>query len=168
MFRRSSRVPLTQPAVPQVAAHDSCIRCGRPTPLGVALCDADNPARIKGPSPTQVHGTIVLGLIVGFALLALLLRFATVGVGPFGAAVTGAATQQGGGLELVVLVTNNGSSPSAASCRVLVGGVPNSNDLVFFTQIIAAGESQTFSRVIPPPPGGAPALQPSLVSVRCN
>src|SRR5687768_8333029 len=85
MFSRSPSTPATEPAVPMAGPHDTCIRCGRDTPLGVALCEQDNPAHIKGPSATQVHGTIVLGLIGGFVLLALLLRFATVGVGPFGA-----------------------------------------------------------------------------------
>ena len=38
--------------------HDVCLKCGRPTPLGVSLCENDNPGRIKSPSSTQVHGTI--------------------------------------------------------------------------------------------------------------
>jgi hypothetical protein len=168
MFSRSPSTPATEAAVPMAGPNDTCIRCGRPTPLGVALCEQDNPAHIKGPSATQVHGTIVLGLIGGFVLLALLLRFATVGVGPFGAAVTGIATRPDGGLEVVVRVTNDGSRESAASCRVSSTGAPNPTDLVFFTQLIPAGESRDITSLVPPPAAGGPALPPSGVTVRCN
>ena len=39
MFRRSD--PVTVPSVPLDATqpHDVCLRCGRPTPVGVSLCD---------------------------------------------------------------------------------------------------------------------------------
>ena|SRR5687768_4280042 len=168
MFGRSPSTPATEPAVPMAGAHDTCIRCGRDTPLGVALCEQDNPAHIKGPSATQVHGTIVLGLIGGFVLLALLLRFATVGVGPFGAAVTGIATRPDGGLEVVVRVTNDGSRESAASCRVSSTGAPDPTDLVFFTQLIPAGESRDITSLVPAPAAGGPALPPNGVTVRCN
>ena len=154
--------------MPLAGAHDTCVRCGRPTPLGVALCEQDNPAHIKGPSATQVHGTIVFGVIGGFVLLALLLRFATVGVGPFGAAVTGVATQRDGGLEIVVRVTNDGSRESAASCRVSSSGAPEASDLVFFTQLIPAGGSLDITRLVPAPAAGGPALAPSGLTVRCN
>jgi hypothetical protein len=168
MFSRSPSTSAREPAAPLAGPHDACIRCGRPTPLGVALCEQDNPAHIKGPSPTQVHGTIVLGLIGGFVLLALLFRFATVGVGPFGASITGTGTQPDGGLEVVVRVTNDGTRESAASCRVSSTGAPGAGDLVFFTQLIPAGESRDITRLLPPPAAGGPALQPSGLTVRCN
>jgi len=168
MFRRSPSTPATEPAAALAGPHDTCVRCGRPTPLGVALCEQDNPAHIKGPSATQVHGTIVLGLVGGFVLLALLLRFATVGVGPFGAAVMGHATRPDGGLEVVVRVTNDGSRESAASCRLSSGSAPDPRDPVFFTELIPAGESRVISRVVPPPAAGGPALAQGGVTVRCN
>jgi hypothetical protein len=69
----TAAVDLTQP-------HDSCIRCGRPTPLGVALCERDNPAHIK--AHPQVHGTILFGdrWLRGAAAAA---RLASLGVGPY-------------------------------------------------------------------------------------
>ena len=75
--------------------HDTCFRCGKPTPLGVPLCENDNPGRIKGPSTTQVHGTIVIGIIVGFILVGALGRFALSG-GPFEANVLTSAAQDDG------------------------------------------------------------------------
>ncbi|MEO8625564.1 MAG: hypothetical protein ABI452_02585 [Candidatus Limnocylindrales bacterium] len=157
----SATVDLTQP-------HDSCIRCGRPTPLGVALCERDNPGHIKGPSPTQVHGTILFGVLGGFILLLLLLRLASSGIGPFPSALSAVATRGDGGLDVVVSVTNNGSRASGASCRVTAAGMPDFRDYVFFTPVIAAGTTQSFTQAVPPLPTG-PALHASLtLAVRCN
>ncbi|CAN5186987.1 hypothetical protein BH24CHL7_BH24CHL7_13710 [soil metagenome] len=167
MFRtpRPGSVPNTP--VGPTEAHDSCVRCGRPTPLGVALCQHDNPARIKGPSATQVHGTIVLGLLGGFALFALLAALTTNGVGPFGAAVTGTASQADGAIEVVIRVTNDGTRTAAASCRVSRGGVTGASDAVFFTEPIAVGEMRDFSALLPPP-AGITGSRPDALAVRCN
>lgn len=169
MFRRSTPVPATDPAAPVAVGepHDTCFRCGRPTPVGVSLCERDNPGRIGSPSATQVHGTIVVGVLGGFVLLALLLRFASVGMGPFASTVTGVATRADGGLEVVVRVTNAGSRASGASCRVSPAGAPGYGDHVFFTESIAAGQSREFSQTLLPAAGRAPLGGGSLV-VRCN
>jgi hypothetical protein len=157
----SYAVDLTQP-------HDSCIRCGRPTPLGVALCERDNPARIKGPSPTQVHGTILFGVLGGFALLLVLLRLASSGVGPFPSALNAVATRADGGLDVVVAVTNNGTRPAGASCRVVATGMPEFRDYVFFTDQIPAGTTTSFTATVPPLPSGAALPATLSLAVRCN
>jgi hypothetical protein len=157
----SAAVDLTQP-------HDTCIRCGRPTPLGVALCDRDNPGHIKGPSATQVHGTIVFGVIGGFVLLLVLLRIATNGIGPFPSVLNAVASPADGGLQVVVAVTNNGTRPSGASCRVMAAGVPDFRDYVFFTSVIAAGATESFTESVPPIPGGQPLPASTTLAVRCN
>jgi hypothetical protein len=154
-------VDLTQP-------HDSCIRCGRPTPLGVALCERDNPAHIKGPSPTQVHGTILFGVIGGFVALLLLLRVASAGVGPFPSALNAVATRSDGGLSVVVAVTNNGTRPAGASCRVVAAGVPEFRDYVFFTDQIPAGSTRSFTATVPPLPSGQALPATLTLAVRCN
>lgn len=148
------------------APHDTCFRCGRPTPLGVSLCQLDNPARIKAPSSTQVHGTIVFGIIGGFALFALIAALATGGVGPFDAAVTGQASLPDGSTEVVIRVTNDGARTAAASCRVSRGSVSGAGDSVFLSEPIPAGETRDFSRVLPAPVAGQVAS--ALVVVRCN
>ena len=155
------------PAVPLDQPHDTCFRCGRPTPPGVSLCERDNPARIKSPSSTQVHGTIVIGVLAGFVLLAILLRFATAGVGPFESSLAGVASRADGGLDVVVSVANSGSRASGASCRIFAGGAANFRDYVFFTEPIPAGETRQFSRVVPPVPNGRP-LETRSMAVRCN
>jgi hypothetical protein len=151
---------LTQP-------HDSCMRCGRPTPLGVALCERDNPGHIKGPSATQVHGTILFGVLGGFVALLLLLRLASAGVGPFPSSFSGVATRPDGGLSVVVQVTNSGTRAVGASCLLRLPGVTEFHQVVFFTQPIPVGETLTFEQTLPALPSGA-ALPISGLTVRCN
>ena len=152
--------------------HDTCFRCGKPTPLGVPLCDADNPAKIKGPSTTQVHGTIAVGLIGGFVLLFVLLgRLVTPGAGSLSPVVAGSAVQPDGSTQIVIMVTNTGNVAASASCRVSRGGVVGGGDIVFFTQQIPAGETREFTRTLPAglPAGGAGSGgQPGSFSVLCN
>jgi predicted nucleic acid-binding Zn ribbon protein len=152
--------------------HDTCIRCGRPTPLGVALCDDDNPGRIKGPSATQVHGTIVVGLIAGFILLFVLLgRFLTPAAGGgLAASIPGYSTLADGTTEIVVRVTNTSSAAAAASCRVQRGGAVGAGDIVFFTEPIPAGETRDFTRIMPAPVAGSSGsgFAPGTFAVRCN
>lgn len=166
MLRRTRLTPASQPAAPTADLHDVCFRCGKPTPLGVSLCEHDNPGGIKSPSTTQVHGTIALGVIGGFVLFILLLTATTRGLGSFSAAVTGTAAQADGSVELVLTVTNTGTQASAASCRVSAGGVPDANDVVFLSQPIPAGETRTFSRSVRLPAGAS--TQPSRFAVRCS
>jgi len=172
MLRRPDPLPATDPAAPVTTVitegpHDTCFRCGRQTPPGVSLCERDNPARIKSPSATQVHGTIVIGVLAGFVLLAILLRFATLGVGPFESTLAGVASRADGGIDLVVQVLNGGTRASGASCRISAGGAPSFRDYVFFTEPIPAGESRQFTRTVAPAAGAQPLTTRSL-AVRCN
>ena len=59
-----------------------CIRCGKETPPGVSMCEADNPGRIKAPSATQLHATILAGVVLGFVGFFLLMRVAVSQGGP--------------------------------------------------------------------------------------
>jgi len=136
-------------------------------PLGVSLCERDNPGRIKSPSSTQVHGTIVVGVLIGFILLGLLFRFGSVGIGPFPATLAGAATRADGGLDVIVKVTNDGTRAAGASCRISARGAPDFRDYVFFSQPIEPGATAEFAQVMPPAPD-APPLQPGNLVVSCN
>jgi hypothetical protein len=147
--------------------HDTCFRCGRPTPVGVSLCDRDNPGKIKSPSSTQVHGTILIGVIGGFLALLVVFRMVSSGVGPFTTDVSGVATRADGGLDVVVSVANTGTRASGASCRVSPGGAPTYTDYVFFTEPIAPGESREFAKSLPAPADGPPLPEANVI-VRCN
>lgn len=172
MFRRSPSIPTTEPDTTGVPVrldqpHDTCFRCGRPTPPGVSLCERDNPGRVKGPSSTQVHGTILVGVLGGFIALAVLLRLISAGVGPFPAAVSGVATRADGGLDVAIEVTNGGTRSSGASCRISVGGAPDFRDHVFFIEPIPVGETRQLTRLIAAPTDGS-ALSGAALVVRCN
>jgi predicted nucleic acid-binding Zn ribbon protein len=152
--------------------HDTCVRCGRPTPLGVALCEYDNPGQIKGPSATQVHGTIAVGLISGFILLLVVLTRVTTpaAAGELAASIPGFTMLADGSTQLVVRVTNNSSGSAAANCRVQRGGAVGAGDIEFFTEPIPAGATREYTRIMPAPQADSPSsgFEPGTFAVRCN
>jgi predicted nucleic acid-binding Zn ribbon protein len=152
---------LTQP-------HDVCVRCGKPTPQGVALCDDDNPAALKGPSTTQVHGTIAVGIGVGFLVLALVANWALSSVGPFPTRVLAATALADGGADVVFTVTNEGGAANIATCRITRGGVSTPNDPVFRTATIEAGGSIQIARTVPPPALDDPPWVPERLYIHCS
>jgi hypothetical protein len=166
MFRRP--LPATVPSglIDLDQPHDTCLKCGRATPLGVSLCNADNPGRIKSPSATQVHGTIVVGVLIGFLALLLLFRLGSSGVS-FASTLSGVATRPDGGLDIVVSVQNNGTHASGASCRISNAGAPDFRDFIFFSGPVPAGQTRQFTQIVPAVPGGAP-LSASNLAVRCT
>jgi hypothetical protein len=170
MFRRSD--PASVPSIGVVdltKPHDACLKCGRPTPLGVSLCDNDNPGHIKSPSTTQVHATILIGVIVGIGLLLLLFRFGSAGIGPFPSTLSGTSTRADGGIDVAVTVTNNGTRPAGASCRISNSAAQDFRDYVFFTQPIQPGETKTFTQTMPPPPpDSGTTLSPVNLVVKCS
>src|SRR3954451_13952785 len=125
MFKRST--PATVPFIPTdtTAAHDVCFKCGRPTPVGVSLCENDNPGRIKSPSTTQVHATILIGVLVGFLGLLVLFRLGAAGVGPFHSSLLGYSTLADGGIQVAITVSNAGTRQAGASCRISANGAPD-------------------------------------------
>jgi hypothetical protein len=156
---------------PSLEPEDRCVRCGRPTPAGVSLCPADNPGGIGAPSATQVHGTILLGVIAGFIVIALAARLAVAQAGPFVATVAGTATRADGGIEVRVRVENQGQNEGSATCRVSLGDAGSRDDVAevtFVTQHIAAGGSQETTQTVPAsavPPGGQDRAD---VTIRCT
>jgi hypothetical protein len=165
---------VTTPNLAALAAgpHDTCVRCGRPTPLGVALCENDNPARIKGPSATQVHGTIAVGLISGFILLLVLLTKVTTPAasGQLAASIPSFTQLTDGTTQLVIRVTNNSSAAAAANCRVQRGGSVGAGDIEFFTQPIPPGQTVEYTKLMPAPEADSPAsgFESGTFAVRCN
>jgi hypothetical protein len=156
------------PTVDLSKPHDSCVRCGRPTPLGVALCDEDNPAALKGPSTTQVHGTIAVGIGIGFLALALIANWALGSVGPFPVRILAAKDLANGGADVVFSVGNEGAAASMATCRITRGGVSTPADPVFRTESIPAGGTVQVARTIAPPAPGDPPWVADRLLVRCS
>ena len=143
-----------------------CARCGKVTPPGVALCDDDNPGRIKGPSATQVHGTILAGVIVGAIAFLLLARLAVGAGGPYEATIVGRASLASGAAEVAIEVSNTGSSEGIATCRVTRDGGPRPDDVAFRTERIAPGAKIRLTRVLPvPAEGTAPYDLPRMTAL---
>jgi hypothetical protein len=145
-----------------------CVRCGRVTPPGVSLCDVDNPGRIGAPSATQVHGTILAGVIAGAIGFLLLARFAVGAGGPFTATITGRASLDGAGAEVAITVVNTGESAGAATCRITRDGVPRPGDLAFRTDRILPGGSAVITRRLPAPTDGQPAWDLARITASCT
>jgi hypothetical protein len=145
-----------------------CYRCGKETPPGVSLCDADNPGKVKAPSATQVHATILAGVVAGFALLFVLLRFAVDQSGPYGVTIGGHILLADGAVQVAVSVTNAGDSEGIASCRITRDGTPRPDDLAFRTERLAAGATVTVTRTVSPSRSGAGSLDPARMTVICT
>lgn len=142
-----------------------CFRCGKETPPGVSVCDADNPGRIKAPSATQAHATILAGVVAGFVLFLLLLRLTVEEGGPYAASVAGHVVLGGGAVEVAVTIANAGDEEGIASCRITRDGTPRPDDLAFRTERLAPGTSVTITRTVAAPAGAA--LDPTRMTVIC-
>src|SRR5688572_2070397 len=77
---------------------DRCVRCGAATAAGVALCREHNPGRVQGPSSTQMHATILGGVLLGVLGLLVLWRLGAGSVDPFAVELLGAGRDPSGGV----------------------------------------------------------------------
>ena len=145
----------------------TCYRCGKETPPGVSLCDADNPGHARAPSATQLHATILAGVVLGIALFLFLLRFAVDQSGPFGTSLAGHIVLADGAVQVAVNVTNTGDREGIATCRITRDGTPRPDDLAFRTERLAPGATITVTRTVPAVTGPA-GLVPDRMTVVCG
>ncbi len=135
-------------AAPDEPLH-GCVRCGRPIPLGDAMCDRCNPLGLAQPSATQVHGIAFAGVVIAVILLALLGRAVLTGIGPFESSVA-AVESASGGLSVTLSVRNDGDRIGSTTCRIYdpaVGGI-TPNDVYVQTPRIEGGATATFTEVV--------------------
>ncbi|MHB8459306.1 MAG: hypothetical protein ACYDAK_03915 [Candidatus Limnocylindrales bacterium] len=143
--------PVPAPAPAPEPTHP-CVRCGRPVPIGTAMCDSCNPLGLADPAASQVHGTAFVALGIAILVIALVARFALSGIGPFdariaGVAVTADAAGTPAGLAITLAVTNRGTKGGASTCRVHDVALLSSDvSAIFLSPEIPAGESATFTR----------------------
>ena len=147
---------------------DRCVRCGKPTPVGVALCEEHNPHHLRGPSATQMHATVFVGIVLGVIGLFVLFRITETDAGPFTAQVTSADGGQAGAVAVAFEITNEGRADGHADCRFTRDGVPRPDDVAFRTPEMAAGETISLERELAPGPDRPVAYVPDLLSVICQ
>lgn len=94
-----------------------CVRCGRPVPVDVALCERCNPLGLSDPAASQAHGTVFLAIVLGVVVLAVAGRVALSGIGPFEAQVIG-VDAAGAGLVVTIDVHNQGTKAGPTTCRI--------------------------------------------------
>ena len=144
-----SHTPAAQTASPQPAEKTHpCVRCGRPVPLDIAMCENCNPLGLSQPATSQVHGTVVLAVMLGIVGLAVLGRVALSGVGPFRAEVSSVAADLSG-LAVTVTVHNDGTKTGATSCRITDAVRAESGPTaVIQTPRVEAGQSRQFTTIV--------------------
>ena len=147
---------------------DRCYRCGKPTAPGIALCDACNPGKVKGPSATQLHATILGGVVLGGIFLLLIWKFMVGAGGPYAATLAETTMNADGGPSIVVTITNTGKQSGVANCRVTRDGAPRPDDPTYRTDRIEPGQSVSIERIVPPPPVTSPAYEIDRMSVICT
>jgi hypothetical protein len=125
-----------------------CARCGAPVGMGVGLCERCNPLGLRDASASQVHGTVIIAVLLAFVGLAVVARLATSGLGPFPAHLD-AVVPEGDALRVTLTVTNDGSASGQTTCRVTTadnrGGGPNAFVL---TPHLEPGQTITFDQVV--------------------
>jgi hypothetical protein len=139
----TSHAPVPRPAKPE-PTH-GCARCGAPVGPGVGLCEQCNPIGLRDVAASQVHGTVIIAVLVGFGLLAVIARLAVAGGGPYAATVD-AVHASGAGLAVTLSVTNEGDGEGQTTCRLedLAQGRVG-QDAFVLTPRIDGGATTTFT-----------------------
>lgn len=145
-LRGTIRLSMTDTSSPTLT--HGCVRCGRPIPLEVAMCETCNPIGLSQPSASQVHGTVVVGIILFVAFLAIVGRLAVSGIGPFDARLVD-AVRSGDGLTVSIEILNSGTRAGATSCVLSDPEQPYSGPTVRLqTPVVEGGARLTFQREV--------------------
>ncbi len=152
-----------EPAERRPTRH--CYKCGREIGPDETICESCNRAGMATPSATQYHGTIVVSIIAGIALMAVAASLAMRGVGPYEGQAVGFQAGPQGAVVATVSVTNQGTSSGRAKCRIEARDSAG-NELgvvVSITPEVAGGATVTYDQSIPGVGGRA-----SSVGVSCQ
>lgn len=125
-----------------------CVRCGRPVPLDVALCEICNPLGLSDPASSQAHGIAIAAIIVFVVFLAVVAKVSLAGLGPFTASVVN-AVPSGDGLAVTIEITNGGSRAGQTNCVLTDPRGPVTGHVVRVqTPVVPAGGTLSFEREI--------------------
>lgn len=142
-----------------------CYKCGRAIGPDQTICEVCNRAGMATPSATQYHGTIVVAIVAGVAIMAFWASLSLRGIGPFGGEVLSVISDPPDGVVATVQVTNEGSKAGRAKCQLTArdagGATLRVRDIV--SAQVAAGASIRFDERIP----GLP-VEPAAVVIFCS
>jgi hypothetical protein len=96
----------------------NCYKCGREIGPDESICEVCNRAGMATPSASQYHGTIVVAIVAGVALMAIAASLAMRGVGPFGSQVARFQVSDQAGVVATIRVTNQGTKAGRAKCQL--------------------------------------------------
>ena len=142
-----------------------CIKCGRQIGPDETICEVCNRAGMATPSATQYHGTIVVAIVAGVAIMAIAASLALRGIGPFRGEALRWGSDPPDGVLVQVQVTNEGDKAGRAKCQLTAR---DSGQQVLRTRSavspqVPAGGTITFSERMP----GVPA-PPTSITVTCR
>lgn len=142
-----------------------CYKCGREIGPDESICAICNRAGMATPSATQYHGTIVVAIVAGVAIMAIAASLTLRGIGPFRGEATGWSADPPDGVLVEVRVSNEGTKAGRAKCQLTArdaaDGILRERSTV--SPSVPAGRAITFEERIP----GLPSL-PASVLVACG
>jgi predicted nucleic acid-binding Zn ribbon protein len=141
-----------------------CYKCGREIGPDESICEVCNRAGMATPSASQYHGTIVVAIVAGVALLAIAASLAMRGIGPYTAHAV-SFSDQGTQVVASVAVTNEGTKRGRAKCQVVAldSAGDRLGSVSAVTPEVAGGATVTFPQAIPGVSG-----ETDSVSVACQ
>ncbi len=142
----------------------NCIKCGRAVGPDETICEVCNRAGMATPSATQYHGTIVVAIVAGVAIMAIAASLALRGVGPFDGRAVAFRADPPDGVVVTVRVNNQGSQAGRAKCQLTARDAADRVQRMRATVSppVPAGGTITFDERIP----GLTA-QPASVGATC-
>ena len=114
----------------------------------MGLCERCNPLGLRDVSASQVHGTVVIAVLLAIVGLALIARLTLAGLGPFTAEIADVVTS-GPGLAVTLTVTNDGTATGQTTCRVTDPRDRNGGRSAFLlSPRIDGGATVTFTQTV--------------------
>ena len=142
-----------------------CIKCGREIGPDETICEVCNRAGMATPSATQYHGTIVVAIVLGVAIMAIAASLSLRGIGPFRGEVVSWSADPPDGVVVEMRITNQGSRTGRAKCQLTArdaaGGALRVRSTV--SPQVAGGATISFEDRIP-----GMTSQPASVGVSCG
>lgn len=143
----------------------TCYKCGRQIGPDQTICDVCNRAGMATPSATQYHGTIVVAIVAGIAIMAVAASLAMRGVGPFEGKVVRWSADPPDGVVVRLQVANQGTKGGRAKCEL---SALDTEGLVLrqvssLAPAVAGGRATTYEERMP----GLPET-PASISVTCR